>query len=268
MNKVPSRWRSMVVLLLVGAAAISTSVTGQTGGLTAQVLTNEGKTLRGELGGIRSPIRLDVSAFAPSIGPDQAYDIPLAAVRQITIDFARVVVETADRVFIGPFSAFRGIADGAHPAPRQPDLRPSHRLPARDRPERRDPPSRAARVVGRRVPRRSHGLPRPDCPDEATPGERARAALRDVGPDRRDDPLGPGLFRDSARGNALPRARRDLDRSASGRLRRPLHPAAGGASSGDPLVGRGPRPRRRARPPLPPQHGRRHELRVDGRSSR
>jgi len=112
MNKVPSRWRSMVVLLLVGAAAISTSVTGQTGGLTAQVLTNEGKTLRGELGGIRSPIRLDVSAFAPSIGPDQAYDIPLAAVRQITIDFARVVVETADRVFIGPLSAFRGIADG------------------------------------------------------------------------------------------------------------------------------------------------------------
>jgi len=99
--------RSVVLLLLLGAASLG--VCGQNGGLAAQVLTNEGKTLRGELAGIRSPIRLDVGAFAASIGPDQAYDIPLPTVRQITVDFPRVVIETVDRVFIGPFSAFRGI---------------------------------------------------------------------------------------------------------------------------------------------------------------
>ncbi len=105
--------RSLSILLvsLLLAAAGSLAVGAQTGGLAAQVETNAGQIIPGDLLGLTSPIRLDASAFGPSVGPDQAYDIPITGIRQITVDFPRVVVEAQDRVFIGPFSAFRGIAE-------------------------------------------------------------------------------------------------------------------------------------------------------------
>ena len=104
--------RSLPILLvsLLLAAAGSFAVGAQTYGLAAQVETNAGETILGDLLGLSSPIRLDASAFGPSVGPDQAYDIPVTGIRQITVDFPRVVIEAGDRVFIGPFSAFRGIA--------------------------------------------------------------------------------------------------------------------------------------------------------------
>jgi len=104
--------RSFSVLLVsvLLAAAGSLAVGAQTYGLPAQVETNAGEAILGDLLGLSSPIRLDASAFGPSVGPDQAYDIPVTGIRQITVDFPRVVIEAGDRVFIGPFSAFRGIA--------------------------------------------------------------------------------------------------------------------------------------------------------------
>jgi len=98
----------LVSVLLVAAGSLALGA--QTYGLPAQVETNDGRTILGDLLGLTSPIRLDASAFGPSVGPDQAYDIPVTGIRQITVDFPRVVVEAGDRVFIGPFSAFRGIA--------------------------------------------------------------------------------------------------------------------------------------------------------------
>ncbi len=105
--------RSLSILLvsLLSVAAGSLVVGAQTYGLPAQVETNAGQTILGDLLGLTSPIRLDASAFGPSVGPDQAYDIPVTGIRQITIDFPRVIVEVEDRVFIGPFSAFRGIPE-------------------------------------------------------------------------------------------------------------------------------------------------------------
>jgi hypothetical protein len=103
--------RSVVLFLFFLASALSLPTAGQTSAGEAQVLVNDGRTLEGNLGGIMPTVRLDVRSFAPSVAPDQAFDIPLSAIRQITIDFPRVVVETKDRVYIGPFSAFRGIGE-------------------------------------------------------------------------------------------------------------------------------------------------------------
>jgi hypothetical protein len=52
-----------------------------------------------------------VASIPPHIGPASALDIPIDEILQITIDFPRVIVETVDRVFIGPWSAFEGIPE-------------------------------------------------------------------------------------------------------------------------------------------------------------
>jgi hypothetical protein len=73
-------------------------------------MTTTGETAQGNLTGISSIIRLSVPPPVPYIGPAQAFDIDLSTIRQVLIDFPRVVVETKDRVYIGPFSAFSGIS--------------------------------------------------------------------------------------------------------------------------------------------------------------
>ena len=110
MAMIPRQWRALLTVLLVVTIG-SLAASAQTTGLQAQVLTNDGRTLSGELSGLVSPIRLLAGELARSVGPDRAYEVPLPLIRQITIDFPRVIVETADRVLIGPFSAFRGIAE-------------------------------------------------------------------------------------------------------------------------------------------------------------
>ena len=80
------------------------------GGTPAVFMTTTGETAQGNLTGISSIIRLSVPPPVTYIGPAQAFDIDLSTIRQILIDFPRVVVETGDRVYIGPFSAFSGIS--------------------------------------------------------------------------------------------------------------------------------------------------------------
>jgi len=80
------------------------------GGTPAIVITTTGETAQGSLTGISSVIRLSVPPPVTYIGPAQAFDIDLSTIRQILIDFPRVAVETEDRVYIGPFSAFSGIS--------------------------------------------------------------------------------------------------------------------------------------------------------------
>jgi hypothetical protein len=90
-----SRGLPLTILLLItfSAAALCAS---------AVVETNTGSVFQGDLAGIAPVIRLDVS-------PGQAFFIPLAEVKQITVDFPRVIVETGTRVYIGPYSLFSGI---------------------------------------------------------------------------------------------------------------------------------------------------------------
>ena len=83
---------------------------GTLGGAPATFMTTTGETVQGSLSGISSIIRLSVPPPVTYIGPAQAFDIDLSTIRQILIDFPRVVVETEDRVYIGPFSAFSGIS--------------------------------------------------------------------------------------------------------------------------------------------------------------
>ncbi len=87
-----------IIVLLVGGAA-----TGQ-----SLVVTTTGREYSGNISGINAIIRLDI---VPDAGPVNVFDIPLSSIKQITIDFPRLIVETKDKVYIGPFSAFTGIAE-------------------------------------------------------------------------------------------------------------------------------------------------------------
>jgi hypothetical protein len=73
-------------------------------------MTTTGETVQGTLSGISSVIRLSVPPPVTYIGPAQAFDIDFSTIRQILIDFPRIAIETDDRVYIGPFSAFSGIS--------------------------------------------------------------------------------------------------------------------------------------------------------------
>lgn len=107
--------RKVVVRILLGvfliASAISVSAVGQDDTVSARILTTAGETVEGALSGILPTVRLDASELTNYVGPVQAFDIPRETIRQITLDFPRVVVETDDRVFVGPYSAYRGISE-------------------------------------------------------------------------------------------------------------------------------------------------------------
>lgn len=79
-------------------------------GVPSLLMTTTGETAQGNLTGISSIIRLSVPPPVTYVGPAQAFDIDLSTIRQILIDFPRVAVETEDRLYIGPFSAFSGIS--------------------------------------------------------------------------------------------------------------------------------------------------------------
>jgi len=107
--------RKAVVRILLGffliASAVAVSATGQDDTVSARILTTAGETAEGTLSGILPTIRLDAGELTNYVGPAQAFDIPREAIRQITLDFPRMVVETEDRVFVGPYSAYRGISE-------------------------------------------------------------------------------------------------------------------------------------------------------------
>jgi hypothetical protein len=62
------------------------------------------------LEGLEKTSRL-LAEIPPHIGPARVFDIPISAIQQITIDFPRVIVETVERVFIGPWSMFTGLPE-------------------------------------------------------------------------------------------------------------------------------------------------------------
>jgi len=107
--------RNAVVATLLAfvliASAVVLSAAGQNDTVPARILTIAGETTGGSLSGILPTVRLDASALTDYVGPFQAFDIPRETIHQITLDFPRVVVETDDRVFVGPYSAYRGIAE-------------------------------------------------------------------------------------------------------------------------------------------------------------
>ncbi len=97
--------------LILVASLGSASTSGQDGTVSALILTTAGEVADGELIGIDPTIHLDASSLTNYVGPLQAFDIPRSAIRQITLDFPRMVVETDDRVFVGPFSAYSGLSE-------------------------------------------------------------------------------------------------------------------------------------------------------------
>jgi hypothetical protein len=93
------------------ASAVAVGAAGQDNAVSARILTTTGEIAEGALSGILPTIRLDAGELTNYVGPFQAFDIPRETIRQITLDFPRVVVETEDRVFVGPYSAYRGISE-------------------------------------------------------------------------------------------------------------------------------------------------------------
>jgi hypothetical protein len=96
-------------LLLIGG--IVTGAALAAGAVPAVILTNLGQVAEGSLTGIAPVIRLLPTDGVTSIGPGRQFDVPLSSIRQITLDFPRVVVETDDRTLVGPYSSFRGISE-------------------------------------------------------------------------------------------------------------------------------------------------------------
>ena len=78
-------------------------------GTQAVILTTTGHVMEGSVSGLAAVIRLTAPESVTFIGPGGQIDIPLEAIRQITVDFPRVVIETDEHLVVGPFSAFRGI---------------------------------------------------------------------------------------------------------------------------------------------------------------
>jgi len=81
------------------------------GAVPAVILTNVGQVAQGSLTGIAPVLRLLATDGVQSIGPGPQFDVSLASIRQITLDFPRIVIETDTRTLIGPYSSFRGIAE-------------------------------------------------------------------------------------------------------------------------------------------------------------
>ncbi|MFC2083009.1 hypothetical protein ACFLSG_03120 [Candidatus Bipolaricaulota bacterium] len=99
---------SALIVCLVATLFVSGLAFGATA-TQATVLTNLGGVADGTLAGLASMIQLRAPDEVTVIGPMQQYNIPLSAIRQISFDFPRLVIETETGVIIGPYSAFFGI---------------------------------------------------------------------------------------------------------------------------------------------------------------
>jgi hypothetical protein len=97
-----------VMAALCLAAVILLGVSPALNAETVSVKTNGGDVLQGTLSGLAAMLRLEDPT--PPVGPAAQFDIPLSSIQQIWVDFPRVVIETAEHVIVGPYSAFAGIA--------------------------------------------------------------------------------------------------------------------------------------------------------------
>jgi hypothetical protein len=98
--------RCAIAVLLACATFLVTA-----SAVPAVVLTTTGQIADGSLTGLGPVLRLMRPGDIPFVGPDMQYDVPLSSILQITLDFPRIILETAVRTLIGPYSAFRGIAE-------------------------------------------------------------------------------------------------------------------------------------------------------------
>ena len=73
------------------------------GAIPATIMTNTGTVMEGSILGLAPMIRL--------VGPARILEVPISSIKQITIDFPRVVIEAEDETLIGPLSAFSGIEE-------------------------------------------------------------------------------------------------------------------------------------------------------------
>ena len=103
------RTRHALVVLLIGGIVTGAAIAADA--VPAVILTNRGQVAEGSISGIAPVIRLLATDGVTSVGPGPQFDVPLSSIRQITLDFPRVVVETDDRTLIGPYSSFRGISE-------------------------------------------------------------------------------------------------------------------------------------------------------------
>jgi hypothetical protein len=88
--------------IVCGAASAASAV-------QALILTNVGQVAEGNLTGIAQVIRLLATDGVTSVGPGSQFDVALTSIRQITLDFPRIVIDSEDRTLIGPYSSFGGI---------------------------------------------------------------------------------------------------------------------------------------------------------------
>jgi len=77
--------------------------------IPASIMTNTGTVMEGSILGLAPRIRLVEPGSARLIGPAGELEVPISSIKQITIDFPRIVIEADDRTLIGPFAAFSGI---------------------------------------------------------------------------------------------------------------------------------------------------------------
>ena len=103
------RTKHAFVVLLIGGIVTGAAIAADA--VPAVILTNRGQVAEGSISGIAPVIRLLATDGVTSVGPGPQFDVPLSSIRQITLDFPRVVVETDDRTLIGPYSSFRGISE-------------------------------------------------------------------------------------------------------------------------------------------------------------
>jgi len=101
------RLRAALALLLSAVLGWATLCAAA---VPATILTNVGQVAEGNLNGIAPLVELLATDGVRSMGPSSQFDIPLASIRQITLDFPRIVIETETHTWVGPYSAFRGIA--------------------------------------------------------------------------------------------------------------------------------------------------------------
>ena len=81
------------------------------GAIPASIMTNTGTVMEGSILGLAPTIRLVEPGSARLIGPAGELEVPISSIKQITIDFPRVVIEAEDKTLIGPLSAFSGIEE-------------------------------------------------------------------------------------------------------------------------------------------------------------
>jgi len=99
-------WRCLIVVLVV-----SSGLSAIVGAVPAVVLTESGQVVDGSLSGLGPVLRLIRPDDGTHVGPDVQFDVPLSSILQISLDFPRIIIETATRTLIGPFSAIAGIGE-------------------------------------------------------------------------------------------------------------------------------------------------------------